>query len=307
VKWACAKVSPGCAHCYSEALAKRWNRGADYNAGEIAKLTPFLDEKELRRMLTYKLATGKRCFVGDMTDVFGEWIPDELLDRLFAVFALRGSVTWQVLTKRAERMRDYMGEASRARRIVNQAIQIAGDIDGRPEGGLLQAAFEFEELVARGKYWPLPNVWLGVSVEDQTSADERVYHLLGALAVVRFISAEPLLNEINLSDIQPMRGKKTVLQPLIHWDECNALRGEVVRDRMGFDCNRLDWVIVGGESGSRFRDSGVGPILGIARQCQRDNVPVFVKQDAHRLPGQQGRIPDEFWLKQFPAQPGAGA
>src|SRR4051812_14758294 len=86
VVWGCVKTSPGCAHCYAETLAKRYGRGGPFTAATMRGLTPFLDEKELHRMLTYKPAAGKKCFVGDMTDVFGEWVPDELLDRLFAVF-----------------------------------------------------------------------------------------------------------------------------------------------------------------------------------------------------------------------------
>ena len=109
-------------------------------------------------MLTYKPASGKRCFVGDMTDIFGEWVPDALLDRLFTVFAERPDVTWQVLTKRANRMRAFF-----------------------TDGGRVPAR------------WPLPNVWLGVSCEDQQRADERIPHLLQTPAAIRFISAEPLL------------------------------------------------------------------------------------------------------------------
>ena len=229
VKWACAKVSPGCTNCYSEALAKRWNRGADYNAGEVAKLTPFLDEKELRSMLTSKKISGKRVFVGDMTDIFGEWVADDLLDRLFAGFADRPDVTWQVLTKRAERMRDFLSDGQR-----------------------------------KPSRWP--SVHLGVSVENNERAIERIPLLAATPAAIRFISAEPLLGSINLSD----------------------------------QIGNLDWVIVGGESGPRFRSCEVADITDIVQQCRRASVPVFVKQDAHRLPGQQGRIPDNYFVQEFP-------
>lgn len=249
VRWACAKVSAGCTNCYSEALAKRWSRGADYNAGEVAKLTPYLDEKELHQMRTSKKLAGTRVFVGDMTDVFGEWVPDELLDRLFTTFAERPDVTWQVLTKRAERMRAFLSD-----------------------GGRCPAK------------WPLPNVWLGVSCEDQTRADERIPHLLNTPASVRFISAEPLIGAIDLHgaryEIAPGR-KHGAVSP---WKPS------------------LDWVIVGGESGPRFRDCRVGWIEVIVRDTQHHNVPVFVKQDAHRLPGQPGRIPAEYFVQQFPVR-----
>lgn len=247
-KWACAKVSPGCTHCYSEALALRWNRGTDYNTGEVAKLTPFLDEKELRAILTSKAISGKRVFVGDMTDLFGHWVDDALLDELFVTFAMRSDVTFQVLTKRADVMRDYLNFAHERVRAL------------WPDAGVP---------------WPLPNVWIGTSVENQTWAEERIPFLLDLPASVRFISAEPLLAPIDLSS--PLLASISTI-------------------------DRLSWVIVGGESGPRFRACEANDITRIADQCQRANVPVFVKQDAHRLPGQQGRIPDQFWLKQFPRQ-----
>src|SRR5690606_22056971 len=137
-----------------------------YNAGVMAGLTPFLDEKELHRMLTYKPAAGKRCFVGDMTDVFGEWVPDELLDRLFAVFALRPDVTFQILTKRPERMRTYFaGDPDELlQRWGDQALTL-----GQPDE-------DAEEAIARLECvqcvdYPLQNVWLGTSVENQETAD----------------------------------------------------------------------------------------------------------------------------------------
>src|SRR4051794_20138161 len=86
IVWACEKVSPGCAHCYADSLSVRYTdrRAGDWNAGTMATLTPFLDEKELHKMLTAKTIGGKavsgsRCFVGDMTDIFGEWVSDALL------------------------------------------------------------------------------------------------------------------------------------------------------------------------------------------------------------------------------------
>lgn len=226
-RWACAKVSAGCTNCYSEALAKRWNRGADYNAAEVAKLTPFLDEKELHAMRTSKSISGKRVFVGDMTDVFGEWVPDLMIAWIWEVFSQRPDVTFQVLTKRAERMSKVWAKDVR----------------------------------------PLPNVHLGVSCEDQQRADERIPFLTATPAAIRFISAEPLLGSIDLSE----------------------------------NIGDLDWIIVGGESGPRFRSCEIAAITSIVDQCRRASVEVFVKQDAHRLPGQQGRIPSDYYVQQFPA------
>jgi protein gp37 len=113
VVWACVKTSPGCAHCYSEAIAHHYDRGGPFTRSKLDGLTPFLDTKELRHLLNAKTIGGKpvagsKCFLGDMTDVFGEWVPNELLDRLVAAIAMRPDVTFQILTKRADRMRAYL-------------------------------------------------------------------------------------------------------------------------------------------------------------------------------------------------------
>lgn len=257
VVWACAKVSAGCTHCYAETLAKRWGRGGPFNAGRTEALTPFLDEQELRQMLTYKPAAGHRCFVGDMTDVFGEWVADEQLDRLFGVLALRGSVTWQVLTKRADRMAAYFSAANLRDRIVSRAIQYADYFDGRPEGGLLQEAFLLEEMWQKGMHWPLPNVWLGVSCEDQAAADARIPLLLQTPAAIRFISAEPLLGPISL-------GLNTGIR---------LVGGTTWTGSLPI----LDWIIVGGESGPGARVCQVNWVRDLVDQA-RGTVPVFVKQ-----------------------------
>lgn len=284
VVWACEKLSPGCANCYAKGLADRYTdrRAGDWNAGVMKTLTPFLDEKELRRMLTYKPAAGKRCFVGDMTDIFGSWVPDDLLDRLFAVFALRGSVTWQLLTKRAERMREYVAAPSRSRLIVNHAIQIAADVDSRPEGGLLQTAFELEELITRGMHWPLPNVWLGVSCEDQQRSDERIPQLLQTPAAVRFISAEPLLGTIDLLRVQwPQKHRVDVLRGGT-WE---LRSGFVPKGQLDFinhsDMQTIDWVIAGGENGPR--GCNVAWIRSLVLQCRAAGVAAFVKQLGSRV------------------------
>lgn len=109
--WACEKVSAGCKNCYADALSHRYGgvrRAGEWNAATMATLTPFVDEKELRMLLTSTKISGTRVFIGDMTDVFGAWVSFDLLDKLFAVFALRPDVTFQVLTKRPARMREYI-------------------------------------------------------------------------------------------------------------------------------------------------------------------------------------------------------
>lgn len=219
VVWACAKVSRGCTNCYAEAFALRYDKGGPFNAGTVGALTPFLDKKEMNALRTSTKIRGKRVFIGDMTDVFGEWVPDALLDELWDVFDDRPDVTFQVLTKRADRM--------------ERATQ----------------------------HWvKLPNVWLGVSAEDQAAADERVPHLLRARAAVRFVSYEPALGPLNLRE-------------MAHRDDfhIDAL------DTPDPSC-RVDWVIVGGESGQGAREFDVAWALSMIEQCQRAGTAVFVKQ-----------------------------
>lgn len=119
------------------------------------------------------------------------------------------------------------------------------------------------------------NVWIGVSVEDQKRADERIPHLLRIPAVVRFLSCEPLLGPINL--VGPYDGPFAF--PL---------------------GTGIHWVIVGGESGAGFREMDLAAALSIGEQCVDYEVPFFMKQDSGLYPGKQGRIPDEWWVQQWP-------
>lgn len=168
IVWGCVHASPGCQKCYSEVLAKRYGRGGPFNMQTMAGLTPFLDEAECHKMRTAKriggvAVSGSRCFIGDMTDIFGEWVSDDLLNHLFSnVLELRTDVTWQLLTKRAERMHRYLSWRWGEGRIPSRHIHI------------------------------------GVSVEDQPRYDQRIGHLLRTPAAVRFLSYEPALGPLDL-------------------------------------------------------------------------------------------------------------
>jgi protein gp37 len=189
VVWGCVHASPGCQHCYSEAIAKRYDRGGPFSVSVMNGLTPFLDEVECRKMRTARTigglsVAGSRCFLGDMTDIFGEWVPAELLHELFSnVLEVRTDVTWQILTKRAQRMHDYLWWRW---------------------GGRI----------------PPRHIHIGVSVENQEWADVRIPLLLQTPAAVRFISAEPLLGPVDLrlgqsegvpTDAEQMRERQWLL------------------------------------------------------------------------------------------------
>jgi protein gp37 len=188
----------------------------------------------------------RRIFVNSMSDLFHKDVPDEYIARVFAVMALTPHHTYQVLTKRHARMRSLLSSKDEWRELLYEAADWAVGID------LPIPAERFAE-VRRWIYgtgrWPeivppLPNVWLGVSAEDQPWWDIRIPALLETPAAVRFVSAEPLLGEIDF------RGT--------HRD--------------------LDWVIVGGESGPGARPMDIAWARYIAEQCADSEVPLFVKQ-----------------------------
>lgn len=295
--WGCERTSPGCAHCYAADLAVRYGRGAGaFTDKEMATYTPYFDEKEARHILTAKVidhtpVAGSKVFIGDMTDIFGKWVPDELLDQLFAVMALRHDVTFQVLTKRAARMRQYItarAAAANDQSALHDAIQLA--MDDAPKGWKLSGA---------PYRWPLPNVWLGTSVENQHFANERIPQLLLTPAAVRFISAEPLLERLNLRKLT----KPFYETPFGEGREVYPLAGLFAIPDCDWDVPKLDWGILGGESGGILRDPGVESLVSVARDFINAGLPLFVKQDVHRQPGRQGRIPDGIWaLKQFPLE-----
>lgn len=239
----------------------RWERGKLFNARNMEELEPFLDDKELREMLSRKTCdgvavSGSRCFVGDMTDLLGEWVPDVLLDRLFAVMALRKDVTWQVLTKRAERMSVYATASDLRSRIDDTCGQF---VDGCRFHGDLPP-------------WPLPNVHLGVSVESQEYT-WRLLQLARTPAAVRFVSAEPLLGALDLTRCWDAVGEVRF----------NALTGLIETAPMG-RLPALDQVICGGESGRDARPLHPDWARSLRDQCQATGVSYFHKQNGEWLP-----------------------
>lgn len=259
VVWACVKHSPGCNHCYSETLANRYGRGGPFKAETMRHLEPFLDEKELRHILTAKTVggvtvSGSRCFPFDMTDVFGDWVSDEMLDRLFAVMAIRRDVLFMVLTKRPERMAAYMESRSKAARFWKDAAQTVG------------YSLEFEGLSLVS--YPLPNVMLGFSAENQEWFDRRSVQaaLLRPAGWKTFVSAEPLIGPLTL--------------PTTNAHACGS-RAQIRAHRAGGRVARaieLDLVIVGGESGAGARPFHLDWARSIQDQCDAAGVPLFMKQ-----------------------------
>lgn len=254
VGWACVRVSPGCQHCYAATLnqAQRWNRGTgeDYTVPALDRVDVALDEKTLLAPLHWR--DPRTVFVCSMTDLFSEWVSDAMLDRIFAVMALAPQHTFLCLTKRPERMRQYVSNGHQHAPIIAAMNEVLGRTD--PTDGSRVVAVR----------WPLPNVWLGVSAEDQERADERIPDLIDTPAAIRFISAEPLLGPVDLS----------LWLPDVHHDRCQAW------DIAGHDHSEptLSWVIAGGESGPGFRPMEQEWALSLRAQCQAAGVALFEKQ-----------------------------
>lgn len=274
----CSKVSPGCAHCYAErvSLRYRWTSlpWTPANAGQNVVLHPERLVKPLR------WRQPRRVFVNSMSDLFHEQVPDEFIDRVFAVMSATQRHTYQILTKRPERMRAYCADPLRRERV--RAAVAVGVCCAWPENAVLSGA--------GGEGWPLPNVWLGVSAENQRWADQRIPLLLRTPAAVRFVSAEPLLGPL---DLVPY------LDPTFAADD--------PRSRRPGSC-ALDWVIVGGESGGplqrrliRSSDRDLGWVRSIRDQCEAFDVAFLFKQWGGALPTSQGRVLDGRTYDGYPA------
>jgi len=242
----CSRVSEGCRNCYAERIAARFSGpGQPYEglAERTAKGPRWTGKVALIESALYhplRWRKPRRIFVNSMSDLFHQDVPDEWIDRVFAVMALAPQHTFQVLTKRPERMGAWF----------------ATGLDTREE----DVATAMRRIDINSGFftdWPLPNVWLGTSVEDQPTADARIPHLLAAPAAVRFVSAEPLLGPVDL----------TVYMFGAHQTE-----------ETDWIARRLDWLIVGGESGPGARPMHPDWARSLRDQCAAASVPFFFKQ-----------------------------
>lgn len=218
------------------------------------------DEKILLAPLSWRKP--RMVFVCSMTDLFAKFVPDEWIDRIFAVMALCPHHTFQVLTKRPAKMRAWV---TQPRALVKFVFELYVEYPRWPRSGRSM----LKKIVASPRGWPLPNVWLGVSCEDQDTADARIPDLLATPAAVRFVSLEPLLAPIDLTTI-PYQSSHDV--------RLDALRGYVDAGDEPPTIRKLDWVIVGGESGPGARPMHPDWARSLRDQCAATGVPFFFKQ-----------------------------
>jgi protein gp37 len=269
----CEHATTGCEHCYAEGINKRLGTGLPFKPGHRADIEIFLDEKMLLAPLCWKRP--RRIFVGSMTDLFADFVTDEMLDRIFAVMALAPQHTFQLLTKRPERMRKYLTPTTEIPvlgRLPLERVHFEAQSDEEPWPSLKKYGNLYSLYCSVP--WPLPNVWCGVSVERQEEADERIPLLLQTPAAVRFISAEPLLAPIDLTEITHAPGH--ALHAL--W----GLKAET--DGTAHYGPKLDWIICGGESGPHARPMHPDWARSLRDQCQAADAAYFFKQWGQFIP-----------------------
>lgn len=269
--WACVRVSPGCVNCYAATQNRTtWagGTGLDYTVPALAKVETYVHDETLSKPLHWRKA--RRVFVCSMTDLFGDWVTDAQIDAVFGVMSAARRHTFQVLTKRPERMRAYLDRFQPTPAWDGYITR-----DGVPSNEVGHGA-----RIYTPAWWPLPNVWLGTSVEDQQRANERIPALLETPAAVRFLSCEPLLGPIDLYD--------AAIAPLQN----------VAAD------GRIDWVIVGGESGVTSRPMDLAWARALVDQCKAAGVAVFVKQLGTKPMGEWGDAnTPKHWLTDITKRP----
>lgn len=248
----CDKVSQGCKNCYAE---RDWRRLVHLPTYAGRKFTDVATHPD-RLDQPLRWTKPRMIFVNSMSDLFHEDVPVEFIDQVFAVMALAPRHTFQVLTKRPERMLAYFNE--RPQRLLDWWRKNVGaaakGYDAPPPAKSAAASNLDRNTFAL----PLPNAWLGVSVEDQTTTDERIPLLLQTPAAVRWLSMEPLLGPVSL-DCWPVYDEDE--KPLLHW------------------------IVVGGESGPKARPMHPIWARSLRDQCQAAGVPFFFKQWGEWLPG----------------------
>lgn len=274
----CTKISSGCKNCYAETIANRFWKDRKFTDVQTHS-HKLMEPVKRKKPTTY--------FVNSMSDLFHEDVPFEFIDQVFAVMASTPQHTYQVLTKRPERMLEYLS-IDRRQQWAEWSAYLAGGNDPDP---LFDSIHYGDEI--------LTNVWLGVSVENQEQADKRIPHLLKVPAKVRFLSVEPLLGPVDLNG--HTYSLASGLTESVDWLTGNTTQSSeifgadvppwVIRD--DFDSvkePRIHWVIIGGESGSGARFCDIDWIRAIVQQCKDANVACFVKQLGSAVCGRDGEI-----------------
>lgn len=258
----CSRVSAGCQHCYAERVAARFRGAGQPYEGLIHPTTHGWNGKvrfvpeALVQPLRWKRP--RRIFVNSMSDLFHESVSNEVIAGIFGIMAEAPQHTFQVLTKRPGRARRWFSFMEpMAREMMHEAVKGAMGYHHPDRPAVNNAA------------WPLPNVWIGVSVENQATADERIPLLLQCPAAVRWLSCEPLLGPVDMVPNISMR-----VPNLQGTEETRAYNLPI----------GIDWVVAGGESGPGARPMHPDWARSLRDQCAAAGVSFLFKQWGEWLP-----------------------
>ena len=230
----CTRKSAACRHCYAEALTAAasqsgmWGHGFAEMGPAGAAWTGKIELLEHRLMLPLGWEQPRRVFVNSLSDLFHELLSTDAIDRVFAIMALAPRHIFQVLTKRPKTMQPYLSDPAAPSRIERVMDEIRSDPNP-----------------AKIATWPLPNVWLGVTAENQKEADRRIPLLLATPAAVRWVAAEPLLEQIDLKV------------------------GSWLKNAPDDSTPKLDWVVAGGETSAEAQPCHPDWARSLRDQCAR--------------------------------------
>lgn len=276
----CTKVSQGCKHCYAERLWPRIEAARIKREGGAPRAFTDVQCHPERLDAPLHWAKPRRVFVNSMSDLFHEDVPDAFIEKVFFLMAHAPLHTFQILTKRPARMQEWT------------------TLNG-PDAVFAGESLEHEDAL-RNYSWPLKNVWLGVSVEDQDTADERIPLLLQTPAAIRFVSYEPALGPVDFNHLSRPPGDADRQMPgfaacqrftisALHGQNGVEMRdGKRYYSEQNDSATHLDWLIAGGESGPNARPAHPDWFRSARDQCAAAGVPFFFKQWGNWAPSGSG-------------------
>jgi protein gp37 len=270
----CTKVSPGCAHCYIDRSPPFRIAGRKFVNGTTGVI---VHADRIEKPLHW--TRPRLIFVNSLSDMFHEDVPREVLDRMFAVMALAPQHTFQVLTKRPEAMLAYFETGRPWQRIAGRAFGYHRYSD-------------IAAVLHRGNGWPLPNVWMGVTIENARYT-YRADLLRQTPAAVRFISAEPLLGSLYTGWECKRCGGSGLVPPGSECQECAGLGTRNAREGYAaLDLTGIDWLIAGGESGPNYRPLNVNHARELRDACAEAGTAFFFKQVGGKTAKANGKVLD---------------
>lgn len=284
----CTPVSPGCKHCYAERIIDRFpviheTKPKNDVAGMEATPRYFSDvhlhPNRLEKPFHWRKS--KKIFVVSMGDLFHPDVPFAFIAAVFGVMAACPQHIFQLLTKRPARMLKFFKWVSSVEYPDSWKCS-TGSTTIPPTKVCIDQTCNYlpswEKHIKEEDWerpWPLKNVWIGVTVENQKMADERIPILLQCLAVLRFVSIEPMLSSIDMADAAGVT----------YWDDPSA---------------GIGWAICGAESGTDRRTADISWIRSLRDQCINANIPFFLKQmddsngQLEKMPILDGKVWDQF-------------